>query len=591
MAVRPLAAVALLAALLTPLAASAAAGCKIGTLLVLPVTMRGSAPVVPAKINGIDTKFIVDSGAFFSLISAASAAQLNLRTELAPPGFMLNGVGGAARAMVTTAKELTLAGASSSNVQFVVGGNDHGDGIAGLLGQNILGYADVEYDLGGGALRLIRAVGCDDADRLYWAKNGQTYSVVAIEKSTPMAPHTIGTAWLNGKKIKVLFDTGASISVLSVRAAERAGVKLAGEGVLKAGQMRGIGSKLLQTWLAPFDSIKIGDEEIRNTKLRVAQIDLPHADMLLGADFFLSHRVYIAKDLRKVLFTHNGGPVFNLSVNQYAADGEDMGAAREPSDAAGYSSRGAVFAARRDLPRAIQDLTRAVELAPTDAEYVYQRGRIHLDNQQPRLAVADFEQALKLKDDHVPARMARAGLHLARLEATGAGVSNEITADLDRIGGALEKNSDLRLELSALYARAGDFLQSIAEVDQWLDQHREDSRAADAFASRCRARGMMGQELDQALSDCNRAVRDRPGIPFVFDSRGIVHLRRRNFDKAIADYDTVLRMQPRNPWALYGRGLAKLGKGQAAAAEADIALAKASNPRIVAEAVKRGLVP
>ncbi len=591
MTVRPLAATALLLALMVPHAASAAAACKIGTLLVLPVTMRGSAPVVPATINGIDTQFIVDSGAFFSVISTVGAAKLNLRTEMAPPGFMLNGVGGAARAMVTTAKELTLAGGTSSNVQFVVGGNDHGDGIAGLFGQNILGYADVEYDFGGGALRLIRAVGCDDGDRLYWGRNGQPYSVMSIEKATPTAPHIIGTALLNGKKIKVMFDTGAAISVLSQRAAERAGVKMDAEGVVKAGRMRGIGSKLLQTWLAPFDSIKIGDEEILNTKLRIADIDLPNADMLLGADFFLSHRVYVAKDVRKVLFTHNGGPVFNLNVTQYAADADDDGVMREPTDAAGFSSRGALFAARRDLPRAIQDLTRAVELQPTEAEYVYQRGRLYLDNQQPRLALSDFDQALKLKSDHVPARMARAGLHLSRFEATGAGVPSDITADLDLAGGALEKNSDYRLELSSLYARAGDFPQAIAEVDLWLDQHRGDSRAADAFASRCRARALMGHELDKALDDCNRAVRDRPGIPFVFDSRGIVHLRLRNFDKAIADYDTVLRVQPRNPWALYGRGLAKLGKGQATAGEADIAQARAANPRVVAEAAKHGLVP
>ncbi len=584
-------AAALLLALLAPHAVSAAAACKIGTLLVLPVTMRGSAPVVPARINGVDTRFIVDSGAFFSVISTVGAAQLNLRTEMAPPGFMLNGVGGAARAMVTTAKELTLAGGTSSNVQFVVGGNDHGDGIAGLLGQNILGYADVEYDFGGGALRLIRAVGCNDDDRLYWGRNGQPYSVMNIEKSTPMAPHIIGTAYLNGKKIKVMFDTGAAISVLSQRAAERAGVKMDGEGVVKAGRMRGIGSKLLQTWLAPFASIRIGDEEIQNTKLRIADIDLLNADMLLGADFFLSHRVYVAKDVRKVLFTHNGGPVFNLNVTQYAADADDAGAMREPTDAAGFSSRGAVFAARRDLPRAIQDLTRAVELAPTEAEYVYQRGRLYLDNQQPRLAVSDFDQALKLKADHIPARLSRAGLHLARLEATGAGAMAEIKDDLDHVGGALEKNSDQRLELSTLYARAGDFPQAIAEVDLWLDQHREDSRAADALASRCRARALMGHELDKALADCNRAVRDRPGIPFVFDSRGIVHLRLRNFDKAIADYDTVLRVQPRNPWALYGRGLAKLGKGQATTGEADIAQSRAVNPRIVAEAAKYGLVP
>jgi tetratricopeptide (TPR) repeat protein len=71
----------------------------------------------------------------------------------------------------------------------------------------------------------------------------------------------------------------------------------------------------------------------------------------------------------------------------------------------------------------------------------------------------------------------------------------------------------------------------------------------------------------------------------------MVNLRMGSYDKAIADYDAVLKAQPRNPWALYGRGLAKLHKGEKAAGETDIAAAKASGPRVVAEAARRGLTP
>jgi hypothetical protein len=38
----------------------------------------------------------------------------------------------------------------------------------------------------------------------------------------------------------------------------------------------------------------------------------PFVDLLLGADFFLSHRVYIASNPRGVYFTYSGGPLFNL---------------------------------------------------------------------------------------------------------------------------------------------------------------------------------------------------------------------------------------------------------------------------------------
>ena len=37
------------------------------------------------------------------------------------------------------------------------------------------------------------------------------------------------------------------------------------------------------------------------------------ADMLIGADFFRAHRVYIARGQKKMYFTYQGGPVFMLS--------------------------------------------------------------------------------------------------------------------------------------------------------------------------------------------------------------------------------------------------------------------------------------
>ena len=93
-----------------------AAGCKIGKIAELPVTMNGLRPMVTAKINGAEAKFIADSGAFFSLIAPASAAEFKLRTRPAPFHLVLQGVGGSAQASITTVKEFTLAGAAIRNV-------------------------------------------------------------------------------------------------------------------------------------------------------------------------------------------------------------------------------------------------------------------------------------------------------------------------------------------------------------------------------------------------------------------------------------------------------------------------------------------
>ena len=80
-----------------------------------------------------------------------------------------------------------------------------------------------------------------------------------------------------------------------------------------AGVVTGLGRGVLRTWIAPVKSFKIGDEEIHNTHLRIAETSDIGADMVIGADFFRSHHLYVANSQHKLYFTYNGGAVFNLA--------------------------------------------------------------------------------------------------------------------------------------------------------------------------------------------------------------------------------------------------------------------------------------
>src|SRR5258707_7596208 len=126
--------------------------------------------------------------------------------------------------------------------------------------------------------------------------------------------HTIGEGYVNGQKIRVMFDTGAYTSVLSLRAAARAGIKTDSPGVVEAGYSGGIGRSRVKNYLATASSFKIGDnEEIKNARLRIQDLDLVDTDMLLGSDFFVSHHIFVANSQRKLYLTYNGGPGFNLT--------------------------------------------------------------------------------------------------------------------------------------------------------------------------------------------------------------------------------------------------------------------------------------
>jgi tetratricopeptide (TPR) repeat protein len=128
-------------------------------------------------------------------------------------------------------------------------------------------------------------------------------------------------------------------------------------------------------------------------------------------------------------------------------------------------------------------------------------------------------------------------------------------------------------------------------MDLWIPLHDQDPRVFQAYNERCWARAVLGQDLDKALHDCNAGLRSNPHAPQLYDSRGLVNLRRNQFDKAIADYNEALKINPKIAWSLYGRGIAELRKGMTAQGQADIAAAKALAPHLPEFAQRIGVNP
>ena len=555
----------------------------------LPVTMSGSKPLVTAKINGAEAQFVADSGTFYSMISAASAAQFQLKQRPAPYGLRIQSFGGDTQPTLVTVKLFTLAGLTIPSVDFLVGGGEAGAGSIGVLGQNVFRIGDVEYDLARGVIRLMHPEDCRRSLLAYWVAADQAYSVMDIEPTSPRAPVTTGTAFVNGTKIRVIFDTGAGASMLSLKAAERAGINPDAPGVVDGGYARGIGPAMVKSYVAPFASFKIGDEEIRNTRLRIADLDLEFADMLIGADFFLSHRIYVATSQRKLYFTYNGGPVFNLSNSAFAQQPRAAADPDDPTDAAAFSRRGAAAAGRHDYDHALADLSRACELEPGNPDYRYQRAMVYWETKQNGAAMADLDQALKLKPDDLAALVARAQLRTMSKDLAGT------RQDLDAADGIAAKEADSRLSLARSYQNIDQLPASIAQYDLWISYHPADARLADALNGRCTARALLGLDLPKALADCNAALRSSakasPLSAHIMRNRGLVRLRLGDYDKSIADFDDSLKLSPRDAWALYGRGVDKLRKGKTADGQADMAAAAALAPQIADSFGRRGIVP
>jgi predicted aspartyl protease len=290
----------------------AADTCKVNKVD-LAVTLSNMRPTISAKINGLDAKLAVVSGAFYSMLGPVTAAKYNLKLRPVSKEMTINAGFGATAMQRTTVNELTLGDLVLPNRELVVGVYMGGSDTDGMLGQEILGAFDVEYDLANGMIRLFQVQGCEHAMLAYWVKPDQAYSIVDLKPPTQSA--TMASVSINDKNVLAFFNTGAPLSALAMRSAENAGIHPYTIGVQKI---------KAATYLAPIADFKIGDgEEIKHAKLLVldqnpgstpaliVRSPFPVGDMVIGVDFFLSHRIFVANSQRKMYLTYNGGPVFN----------------------------------------------------------------------------------------------------------------------------------------------------------------------------------------------------------------------------------------------------------------------------------------
>lgn len=571
---RSLALVAGILSLLAPVAVRAE--CRLEGFAAIPVTMIGMRPTVHVTLDGHDALFLVDTGAFASVLSPATADRYHIRVlGRGTPG--VEGVDGPIYAQTARVGHVRVGGAAFYDMPFLVV-DGLGPELAGVLGRDILGQADAEYDFANGVMRLIRAKGCSSADVLsYW-----TDQPTVLQGLAGSAGGSLGALGeINGRKVKVGFDSGSAYSDMTLKAAARVGVTPSSPDVSPTRATVGLTGRATPTWSAPFQRFALGTEAVLHTRLRIAEADLGGDDMLLGADFFLAHRIYVSRQQRRIYFTYNGGPVFRLretpSVTwSFAGTGHDDPSAVDPNlpvDASGFARRGAASIARGDFAAAVDDFSRAIALEPAVAALWFDRGAARAAGGQADPALADFDAGLKLAPDAASALLARASLEFDADRGAAA------EADMDRAAEAGSQDPAIGLQIAELYERAGLYAKAITGYDRWIAAYSRNPVAPEALAGRCRARALAGAQLDLAQKDCDGALRGRRTDAQLLASRSLAHLVRRELDQAIADADAALKTGDRPFWAFESRGLAEIGKGLESDGAADLAAAAAVDSR------------
>lgn len=576
--------VALICAMSFATSVQAAAQCSLQEYGSLQVEMLGQQPTTTVKINGTDTRFMLDTGAFYSMMSTASAQALGLHTRALPFDYRVGGIGGSTTARYTQVKEFGILGTTLKNIEFIVGGSDAG---YGLLGANLLDIADLEIDLAHGKMNLFKPDGCDKSGLAYWSKAG-AFNMADIDTSgsRTAAHQTVVEVKINGKKLRAMIDSGASATVMSRHAAEHVGIDLNGPNVKPGITGTGIGSKALTAWTVNIDSFEFGTELIQHTQMEVldGSIGGGDVDMLLGADFLLAHRMYIANSQGKIYFTYNGGRLFALATP--TTQGEIAGGEKAaPLQSAGdYALRGEAHLSRGEPDAALVDLGEAIRMGPDQATYHLARARAYLAGKQLAPAIADLDKAVSLDPKNVDALLLRARVRFSHADRIGA------LADINAASPLAAPGSANAINIAELYVALDQPVTALPLLSGWIETHPNDVRLGKALNERCWALGLSNQSLDDALHDCRKAIRRDGENPQYLDSLGLVELRLGKYPESIDAYEKAAP-NAHSAWTRYGLGVAKIRSGQQQAGNADLAAARAMQPDIDARAAKFGLKP
>jgi len=552
----------------------------------LPVEMVGSRAATIVKINGNNTRFMLDTGAFYNTMSSANASSLGLKLQPAPFGYRISGVGGAASIQQAHVKEFGILGTTLKNVDFIVGGTDMGNGV---LGANLLDFADLEIDLAHGKLTLFKVDHCDKESLAYWVKDGK-YNVADIESADSQYDRrTFLAVTINGKKVRAVLDSGASATVLSHDAAERAGINFSAPDVKASSISIGIGSKPVKTWTVAIDSFSVGSETIQHSQTQVIDGKIgDNTDMLLGVDFLLAHHMFIANSKKKAYFTYNGGRVFTFATAPSDDDKSDAGAAtnengQAPKAADDYALLGEAHLSRGEPKAAVGDLDEAIRMAPDQAAFYFARARAYEAYRQPDAALIDLDKSLSLDPKNVDALLMRAKLRFAHKDRTGA------ASDVAAASALAPAGSTGARSIAALYIELEQPSAALPMLDDWIRLHNDDAMLGSVLNQRCWARGLSNQLLDDALKDCHKAIRRDGENPAYLDSLGLVELRLGHYPKSIKAYEQAVAQMPGSAWSRYGLGLAKIRGGQRDAGNADLVAARTLDPQIETRAAKYGL--
>jgi len=575
---------------------AAADKCDLKRLIETPL-VSGSyfRPVISITMNDKPQKVLLDTGGFWSIVSPEVAVGLpRLRSPLT--GRL--GLRGRAMGELVKMPSVQIGPARAANVDFLIAPEGYDDSVEATLGANLLAQFDVEIDPVKNTASLFSPDHCD-GKVIYWPHSDYAEIPFKLRRGDRWI---IMSLMLSGKEVKVMIDTGAPQSVLSMKAAKRLfDLTPDSPGMQPQGTETDDHGRSFRTYRYQFSSLEMGEISFKNPWIEVADVDDESSiDMILGMHQLAALHLYFAYGEEKLYVTSARGdiaagggtasasgaaqppsqdPLSRINAGNFTTDavaklekGDRDGALAaieqavnvDPRYAEAYRARAAIHAARGERDLALKDYARALELDPNNLEVYADRSQQEWQAGNKTQAMSDIGLALNRDPNFAHGYAVRAAFELDNKDRTSA------LFDAGQIIRILPNDSRGYQARAAIYVASGDYLHAYEDQTTIV---RLQPKSPTALNDRCWFGAILGR-LDDALDDCNAALDLAPKNPAILDSRAFVRFKKGQWDRAVSDYTAALAIKPDLAPSLYGRGLAKQQKGDKAGADADIAAAQ-----------------
>lgn len=285
--------------------ASAEESCQLKRYGVVPYETDASSHVyIPATIEGVSTHLKLDTGSYWSVMRRDLAEAANL--SIGNADFYLFDVAGEKLTKSATA-DVKLGTLGYGKAEFFISPPIPGITVeheGGIVGQNLLAKVDLEIDPAGKKISFFSQEHCKGAG-VYWADEAVTLTFKKQPKRAEIGSNLkkfdknqidmpIVAADLEGETVSVLFDTGATFSVIdSDHAKRRFGLTPDSAGVTASGKLYSAAGEAMDSYTYTFKTLTIAGIKFENIPVRLAKLD-DTKQLLLGMNELKHLRIYLA---------------------------------------------------------------------------------------------------------------------------------------------------------------------------------------------------------------------------------------------------------------------------------------------------------